>query len=392
MGRVEDFYRTLMRCLGCGVCRAKADDACPMWLGSSGFEAETPRGIITIALDLLDGSISLTKELSNVFYECSMCSGCVIRCGATDEKGAPLIDVPEVVVALREKAVEEGVVPSKVRDFLENVQRYGNPYGEGRHKRRAWAEGLGVREYRRGDELLYYVGCVASHDPRGRAIARAMASTLSKAGASFGVLSDESCCGGEVLRLGEVELFKLLAEENSRKFEQLGVARVVTTCPHGYYTMRSEYPKLGANVEVSHHTQLLRELVDGGRLRFSREVRAVVAYHDPCFLGRRGGEYEAPRQVLSNIPGVRLVELERSRERSLCCGGGGGNFYTGMLGGEGSSSRLRVREAYEAGAEVLATACPMCAIMLEDALKDEGLEGRLRVRDVVEIVAEAMGP
>jgi len=381
--------RHVYYCLKCGACRVSYqifEPLCPSGI-RFGFDSYYAIGRMEIAKAIFEKRLKPSVKTALRFFTCTSCGVCDSDCSA-----AMGLRPLQVIEEVKRVLVEEGVVPSKVRDFLENVQRYGNPYGEGRHKRRAWAEGLGVREYRRGDELLYYVGCVASHDPRGRAIARAMASTLSKAGASFGVLSDESCCGGEVLRLGEVELFKLLAEENSRKFEQLGVARVVTTCPHGYYTMRSEYPKLGANVEVSHHTQLLRELVDGGRLRFSREVRAVVAYHDPCFLGRRGGEYEAPRHVLSNIPGVRLVELERSRERSLCCGGGGGNFYTGMLGGEGSSSRLRVREAYEAGADVLATACPMCAIMLEDALKDEGLEGRLRVRDVVEIVAEAMGP
>ena len=217
-----------------------------------------------------------------------------------------------------------------------------------------------------------------------------MGDVLTKAGLSFGILGDEEeCDGNEVNMLGEAGLFDMLVEKNVGKFKDLGVKKIVTLSPHAYNAFKNDYPK---DFEVFHYTQLLRDLIKDGRLDVSDGFDAKITYHDPCFLGRHNDEYDAPREVLNSIPGVELIEMERNRENAFCCGGGGGNFYTDFLGGgEDSPARIRVREAYDTGAEILAVACPVCLTMLYDAVKVEGLEEKLKVKDVSEIVREAQG-
>jgi len=173
-------------------------------------------------------------------------------------------------------------------------------------------------------------------------------------------------------------------EKNLSLFDKLSVKKVITLSPHSYNALRNYYPN---KFEVFHYTQILWDLISGSRLNLSAKLSAKVTYHDPCFLGRHNSEYEAPRQVLKAIPGVKLIEMERNRENSFCCGGGSGNFYTDFFGGgENSPARIRVREAVETGANILATACPVCAIMLNEAVKGEGLEEKLIVKDISELV------
>jgi Fe-S oxidoreductase len=178
-----------------------------------------------------------------------------------------------------------------------------------------------------------------------------------------------------------------LAKKNIDTFEKLGVKKIVTLSPHAYNAIKNDYPQYGANFKVQHYVQILREIIDRGELDVSKGLDARVTYHDPCFLGRYNGEYDAPREILNRIPGVDLVEMERNRENSFCCGGGSGNFYTDLFGSiENSPARIRIREAHETGADILAVACPSCMIMLEDALKVEGLEKNLKIMDISEIV------
>ncbi len=286
--------------------------------------------------------------------------------------------------------VERGSIPSAVKQFLENIQRQGNPYGNARIKRGEWVDGTGIKQYEE-QEFLYYVGCVGSYDTRAKETAKTLGEVLLKVGVSFGVLgNEENCDGNEVSKLGEESLFQLLAEENIQKFKDLGVKKIVTLSPHSYNAIKNDYPKFDGSFEVFHYTQLLRDLIKGGRLDVSGGLNAKVTYHDPCFLGRWNQEYDTPREVLNTIPGIELIEMERNRESTLCCGGGGGNFYTDFLGGsEDSPARIRIREAYATGASVVAVACPNCLTMLEDAVKAEGLEEKLTIKDVSEIVGEA---
>jgi Fe-S oxidoreductase len=181
----------------------------------------------------------------------------------------------------------------------------------------------------------------------------------------------------------------MLAEKNMQTFTERGVKKIVTLSPHGYNAFKNEYPSLDGTFEVMHYTQLLAQLIVAGSLRFN-EKKASVTYHDPCYLGRHNGEFDAPRRILRTIPGLSVKEMTKVRSNSLCCGGGGGNFFTDIIGtGEDSPARVRIREAADTGAEILAVACPTCAKMFEDAVKDEGLEGTIEVRDICEIAGDA---
>jgi Fe-S oxidoreductase len=300
-------------------------------------------------------------------------------------------DIVDWIVAARSDMMEKekGRIPPRVTSFLEDVYRLGNPLKE-RGKRDAWANG--IKRYQPGDEYLFYVGCLGSYDEFGQRMARSVGALLNEAGVSFGILgNEENCCGNEVYLLGERELFQVLAERNIQKFKELGVKKVVTLSPHAYNTMKNNYPLVSnAYFEVSHYTQLLRGLLRENKIKPSQN-KIKVTYHDPCFLGRYNQIYGEPREILQSIPGIELLEMERSRENSFCCGGGSGNFVMDLLrGSEESPSRIRVREAYETGADVLAVACPSCMTMLQDAVKVEGLEDKLAVKDISQILTEAL--
>jgi Fe-S oxidoreductase len=297
-----------------------------------------------------------------------------------------------MIVAAKSEMVEKGKIPAAAKTFLENIQKQGNPYGTSRMKRGEWAKGTGIELYK-GQDYLYYVGCVGSYDTRAQEASRALGKVLQKAGVSFGVLgNEENCDGNEVNSLGEETLFEMLAEGNIAQFKQLGVQKIVTLSPHSYNAMKNDYPKHNGNFDVGHYTQLLQGLINQGKLKVSSSFKVKITFHDPCFLGRWNNGYEAPRAILRKVPGVEFVEMEKNRDSALCCGGGGGNFYIDLLGGSRSSpARRRVREAKEIGADVLAVACPQCLTMLQDAVKEEELEGQLSVKDISEIVAEACG-
>jgi len=285
--------------------------------------------------------------------------------------------------------VEKGKIPPRVAHFFEAVHGYGNPLKLLRSDRAAWANG--TKKYARGDEYLLYVGCLGSYDENGQKMARSLVDVLNAAGVSFGILGeDEECCGNEIYMLGEVGLFQVLAEKNISKFKELEARKVVTLCPHAYNAMKNQYPALGGNFQVYHYTQLLADLIGKGKVKLS-QGKAKVTYQDPCFLGRYNQVYEEPRRVLKSIPGIELVEMERSRKDSFCCGGGGGNFVMDLLAGsEESPSRVRVREAHDTGADTLAVACPSCLAMFTDAAKSEDLEGKLAVKDVAQLVKESL--
>jgi len=318
-----------------------------------------------------------------MLYSCTNCNNCVQSCKFPFNK-----DIVSMIDAAREDMVAEGLVMPRVARFFQNIEAYGNPYRELRENRGRWAEDTKVEPYD-GQEYLFYIGCVGSFDEKGQRAARALGELLLKGGVSFGILgSAEECDGNEVHIMGESRIFAMLRDKNTELFRKAGVKKIITLSPHSHNIFRNEYP---AGFEVWHYTNVLRELIQAGRIKPSAKLNLKVTYHDPCFLGRHAGEYEAPRQILKAIPGVELVEMARNRENSFCCGGGSGNFYTDFFGGgESSPSRSRGREADEPGANVLAVACPACAVMLGEAVKDEGLAEKLAVKDVAEILRDSV--
>jgi len=286
--------------------------------------------------------------------------------------------------------VGEGKVPPAVRDCLTKFQKYGNPYGISRKKRTNWAVDAEVELFS-DQEFLFFPGDVGAFDSRGQEIARSVAALLTRLGASFGILGDrEVSDGNEANAMGESELFRLLAAENIEHFNQLNVKKIIALSPHGFNALKNEYPALGGAYQVFHYTQILA--AQAGSLVFKDNLSDIqVTYHDPCYLGRHNWEYGSARKVLTALPGVALREMDRSLQDAFCCGGGGGNLFSDILGnGPESPARNRVAEALDTGAEILAVSCPTCAVMLADAVKSNNMEERIQVREISEIVNDRL--
>jgi Fe-S oxidoreductase len=238
-------------------------------------------------------------------------------------------------------------------------------------------------------EVLYWVGCAAAFDERLQGVARAMVRVLEHAGVRFAVLgAEERCTGDPARRTGNEYLFQMLARENIATLERHRVRKVVTHCPHCFHTFRNEYPKLGGAFEVVHHSEYVLALMAEGRLKLSRANREKLTLHDPCYLGRYNGVFDAPREVLDRI-GVTRIEMKRSRARSFCCGAGGGHaFFEDHDGGKVNVNRAR--EAVATGSSTVCTACPFCLSMMEEGVAATAPQGGVRVRDLVELVAELL--
>ena len=266
----------------------------------------------------------------------------------------------------------------------------GNPLSEARKDRANWAEGLSVQPFTEGMEILYFPGCYLSYDPRLKKVARATAQILNRAEVDYGILgAEENCCGESIRKAGDEELFKRLARANIKTFIDHGVKKILVSSPHCYHTFKNEYPEFRVNFEVIHISQYLFELLQAGRLAINQEYGKKVAYHDPCYLGRHNGIFEEPREALRKIPALELLELPESRVDSLCCGGGGGRIWMETQKGE-RFSELRLQQALDIGAEVLATACPYCLTMFEDSRLTLDLSERLEVKDLTEIIQEVL--
>ncbi len=315
-------------------------------------------------------------------WDCTSCTTCVTRC----PKG---LNPTDFIIGLRSVLVENGRIPPSIRDALKSIFTHGNPLAIPRDERSAWAEGLEIKSASEDVDVVYFVGCTPAYDPRVQKVARAMVKVLDKAGVSFGTLgNDESCCGSQVRRVGEEGLFEMLVEDNLEVFKEYDVQRMVTLSPHCYNVFKNEYE--GLDFEVQHYTQFMAGLIEGGQLTFSGMVEKVVTYQDPCFLGKQNKIFDEPRKILRSIPGVEFRDLDRSRERSLCCEGGGGRMWVEGTNVKDRLAQIRIEDAIELGAEILATACPFCLLTLEDAVKVGGYEKTIRVMDLIELVAQAI--
>ena len=383
------FGDIIHRCFRCGYCKFPVNwmdvNNCPAYARYR-METYSCGGRLWLTRAWLTDAIQWSDHLAHILYSCTSCKNCEIKC--------PLginVDIINMIRAAKGIMVEKGRIPMEARDFLENMQVHGNPYGKPKSKRGDWMGEMNIESYN-GQEYLYHVGCVGAYDTRAQEAARNLALTLKKADVSFGILgADEHCDGNEVKNMGEEALFEEMAQKNIAHFQRLGVKKIVTLSPHSYNAFKNDYPSYKSRFEVLHYTQLLQSLNDEGRLNMTDQIQLKVTYHDPCFLGRWNSEYDAPRMILKSVPGIVYIEMERNSESSLCCGGGGGNFCMDLLGGSPDSpARRRVREAFSTGAGILAVACPKCLTILEDAVKVEGLDDKLMVKDIAEIVNQAL--
>ena len=316
-------------------------------------------------------------------WTCTTCGACVARC----PRGVEII---HVMRAFRKVVAELGVakVPDSLRLSVKNIQGVGNPQGEPEGKRGNWGDVEGVKAFTPDSEYLFFSCCVPAFDGKIRRMAISTAELMKKAGVDFGIIgNEERCCGESVRKAGSEKIFMSLAKRNIETFA--GARKVIAISPHCYHTFKNEYPELGAEFEVIHYTQLLDQLIQEGKLTLSKEVNKKVIYHDPCYLGRHNNEYEAPRRVLQAIPGMELMEFPDNRKSAICCGGGGGRIWMETPPGE-RFSELKVGQAIDAGAEVLAVACPYCMLMFDDAVLVTQKEDLLQIKDISELVLEAI--
>ncbi|MFO8010020.1 MAG: (Fe-S)-binding protein [Dehalococcoidia bacterium] len=356
-------------CYQCGTCTG----TCP-WNLVRNFSVRTIMHKAQFGLiDLADEDI----------WTCATCGACVSRC----PRGVEIIDVMR---AFRKIVAEMGVakVPDSLRLTVKNIQGLGNPMGEPEEKRSKWAEDAGVKQFSPDTEYLYVPCCIPAYDGKIRRMALSTTAVLKKAGVNFGVAGNaEKCCGEAVRKSGNETVFTSLVQNNIEAFD--GAKKVIATSPHCYHTFKNEYPEFGAEFEAVHYTQLLDQLIQEGKIKLSKEVNKKVIYHDPCYLGRHNDEYEAPRRILKAIPGLELIEFPDNRQNSMCCGGGGGRVWMETPPGE-RFSEIKVEQAAELGAEILAVACPYCMLMFDDAVLVTGKEDTLQVRDISELVLEAI--
>ena len=364
--------QSLASCFQCGVCSG----ICPS------IPIVTPENVMSVRRMLHQGKLGLIDFEDKDIWTCATCGACVDRC----PRGVDIIDF---IKSLRKIIVKLGVgyLPKSLRRVMGNLGSVGNPFGEAPEKRGAWAKDLGVKPFTKDMELLLFLGCFAGFDPQVRKVAHAIINILNKAGISFGILgSEENCCGESINKVGNEDLFQKLAERNIRAFTENDVTTILTISPHCYSTFKNEYPRFEGRIEVIHYTQYLAELIEEGRLRFTKEIDRRVTYHDPCYLGRHNGIYDEPRQILNSIPGLELVEMSSSRENSLCCGGGGGRMWIDSEKDRGFSY-VRMEQADETGANILAVACPYCMLNLE-ASSSANNGGTIEIKDIAELVWE----
>jgi Fe-S oxidoreductase len=357
-------------CMQCGMCTG----SCPWGIVGGEFNV---RKLIRMAQLGVEG-----YESDDVLYGCTTCNKCVLKC----PRGVTIIDV---VKAMRAMIGETGAIPGVLKTATGSVHSNGNPWSEPREKRTEWMAGLDVPTFDENMDYFLFVCCTSAYDSRSRNIARSMVKVLKTAGISFGVIGEEeSCCSESVRKMGDEELFTNTAQKNINLYKGKGVKKIITTSPHCYYTFSKEYPELGGDFEVVHYTQLLSNLLEAGTLKLSKTLDKKVTYHDPCYLGRHSEVYDAPRNLISAVTGGKLVEMERIKKNSLCCGAGGGRLWMETKP-EWRFSDLRIKEACETGASILATACPYCISMLEDSRKTTNKEDEIEVKDISELIAEA---
>jgi len=286
-------------------------------------------------------------------------------------------------------AWKDNLVPHGLSGVLWDVHFDGNPWGRPPSERSKWAAGLDIPRFDPAQhEVLLYVGCTASYDRRAQKISRAVVAVLRAAGVSFGTLGDdEPCCGDPARSLGNAAYLDQIVEDNTKRFQEAGVTEVVTVSPHCYDTFVRCYPEGDGTFRARHYSMLLQDLVASGKVAFQGLPEQDITFHDPCYLARHHDETEAPRAILGAIPGLRMVEMERTRSDTLCCGGGGGRMWMETPAGERFADS-RIREAAGTGASLLATTCPHCVACLEDGISVTGTKN-LKLTDLAELALQA---
>ncbi|MBW2183415.1 MAG: (Fe-S)-binding protein [Deltaproteobacteria bacterium] len=388
----EEMWKKAAFCARCGTCRTvhaeQIEGQETGWQCPSGtnyfFEAYYPSGRNYAALAFQRGQLDWSDRVLDSLYSCTTCGFCQYTCERTN-----VLKPTEIIRWMRSKAVEAGVGPLPAqRIIVQNLEAYDNPWGQPRTRRTNWTRDLGfeIKDLSKGKEkaeVLFYPGCTYAYDPRITEYMRDIVRLMHEAGVDFGILGNaEKCCGSTAFNLGYIKVLEKYGAENIEAFNKLGIKTIVTPCSGCYNTIGNVYAQLGeCKFEVKHSLVLLAELIEQKKLKPTHSIDAVVTYHDPCHLGRHGKIFDPPREIIKSIPGLTLVEMNRIREYSFCCGGGGG-ARTGKLEFALATARRRVKEAEGTGAKLLATACPFCEQNFLDYMDATGSS-----LDLVDVVA-----
>jgi len=394
----EEMWKKAAFCSRCGTCRTvhaeQIEGQETGWQCPSGtnyfFEAYYPSGRNYTALAFQRGQLDWSDRVLDSIYSCTTCGFCQYTCERTN-----VLKPTEIIRWMRSKAVEAGVGPLPAqRIIVQNLEAYDNPWGQPRTRRTNWTRDLGfkIKDLSKGKEkaeVLFYPGCTYAYDPKITEYMRDLVRLMHKAGVDFGILGNaEKCCGSTAFNLGYVKVLEKYGAENIEAFNKLGIKTIVTPCSGCYNTIGNVYAQLGeCRFEVKHSLVLLSELIEQKKLKPTHSIDAVVTYHDPCHLGRHGKIFDPPREILKSIPGLTLVEMNRIREYSFCCGGGGG-ARTGKLEFALATASRRVKEAEGTGAKLLATACPFCEQNFLDYMDATGLS--LDLVDVVKLLKRSV--
>lgn len=382
---IADFTRqqllSLDACMECGRC----EEACP---ATASGKPLSPKNVVlnlrdAMATAAVDGNLHGNVISAETLWACTMCQACVQECPV-------LIGQVDLISDLRRNLVGEGQISGPPAKAMAGISRQSNPYGRPASERMAWATGLDVPtvDSNPNFEYLLWLGCAVSYDPRAQKVARALAQLLQEAQVNYAVLGDkERCTGDPARRMGDEFLFQELAQANVETLGSRQVKKIVTPCPHCMNSLQNEYAEFGGHYQVQHHSQLLADLVNSGRLTGTGKPGVKVTYHDPCYLARANHETKAPRTVIEAATGVAITEMPRHGAKTFCCGAGGGRMWFDEAPAQ-RISNLRAAEAAETGAQTLATGCPFCLNMMGDAVAAAPGDRPMRVLDIAEILLE----
>jgi Fe-S oxidoreductase len=401
VSKVEQFrWRQMLDFYTCSEC-GRCQDVCPAY--KSGSPLSPKLLIMSLRDNLKERGHALTLKSTNgilkkslvgevladeILWACTSCSACDQECPLFIEHVAPIVD-------MRRHLVIEGRMDKMLQDALANLGRYGNSFGQSDRMRAKWTMGLqpAVKDARREPvEYLWFVGDYASYNATLTDVTRKTAELFQKAGLDFGILYDsERNAGNDVRRIGEEGLFEMLVDKNSQVLNKVKHKTIITTDPHSYNTLKNEYPaQENSPIKVIHYAELLEQLITSGKLKLTRKLGYKVTYHDPCYLGRYNGIYDAPRRVIE-ATGCELVEMPRNRDKAFCCGAGGGRIWMEEKDVKERPSESRIREAMTLnGLEAFIVACPKDYTMYKDAVKTTGQEQNLVIKDLIELVSEAL--
>ncbi|HEY0840922.1 MAG TPA: (Fe-S)-binding protein, partial [Vulgatibacter sp.] len=322
---------------------------------------------------------------ADTVWACTTCGWCETACPVFIE------NIPRIVEMRRHEVLVKSEFPPEATRVFKNMETQSNPWGIGATERADWAEGLNVPTVDDNPEFeyLWFVGCAGSFDDRQKKVTQALAKVLNAAGVNYAILGKkEGCNGDSARRMGNEYLFQMLAEQNIETFKEHNVKKVFSGCPHCFNVIKNEYPQLGGDYEVMHHSQLIEQLLQDERIKPTESFDQLVTYHDSCYLGRHNDEYKAPRKSLASVPGLKVVEMERSGRQGFCCGAGGGRMWMEEHIGT-RINQNRAAEAVGTGAKVIAANCPFCITMLKDGVNEIGHE-EVEVKDIAEIVAASL--